>query len=191
MFCINCGEKLVEGAKFCSNCGTNLTAILGQGQEKEVLTEVVSTVQMDSQNGRMIAVTSDKPAKRDTDFIARSCRCVKIDDLYCEIGNPTILQSSRKYQKAKDSFNIPDNEDIFLIYDDTVLGSCAKGFALCTSGCYYSGDMNRKGYIPWERFASINISTCFGGIVIDQEVFTPNYRRAMMTILESIQDYLR
>lgn len=29
MFCMNCGEKLVEGAKFCSNCGTNLSKMVG------------------------------------------------------------------------------------------------------------------------------------------------------------------
>lgn len=29
MFCYNCGQKVMEGAKFCSNCGSSLSAIVG------------------------------------------------------------------------------------------------------------------------------------------------------------------
>lgn len=32
MFCFNCGEKVMDGAKFCPNCGTNLMAEAGGGQ---------------------------------------------------------------------------------------------------------------------------------------------------------------
>lgn len=43
MFCYNCGQKIMEGAKFCSNCGSNLSAIAGsqpdesEGVNKDVL----------------------------------------------------------------------------------------------------------------------------------------------------------
>ena len=35
MFCQNCGERLVDGVKYCPNCGAQIN--------KEVVTEVVST----------------------------------------------------------------------------------------------------------------------------------------------------
>ena len=36
MFCYNCGQKIMEGAKFCSNCGSNLSVIAGsQSDESE------------------------------------------------------------------------------------------------------------------------------------------------------------
>ena len=32
MFCFNCGQKVIDGARFCSACGTDLTAIIDNGK---------------------------------------------------------------------------------------------------------------------------------------------------------------
>lgn len=133
---------------------------------------------------------NNQTSNRDTDFIVRSCNSLKISDAYCEVGNPKILQSSKRYQKAKLYFNIPDNEDIFFIYDNTVLGSCKTGFALCTTGFYYCIKQNR--YIPWEEFVFVNISKCFCGIKIGEEEFTMGGEaNKLITILKSIQEYFQ
>lgn len=329
MFCINCGGKLVEGAKFCSNCGTGIVAIPEQEQEKIVFPETIPVVAKSTQDLRVMELIlenviedafsslfhirgefgkqvfiaekdkiiheedirehflsgsldekllmvfeyqknigfvitnqriiwdyerglneifltniknvtigksglatimrltssnnevypkiyltgiskeeefvfrfrkmidtihkklcNDKITKNDTDFIVRSCKDIKIDNMYCEVGNPTIQPSSKRYQKAKLYFNIPDHEDIYFIYDNTVLGSCKTGFALCTSGYYYC--VSQKGYIPWEEFVSVSISKCFGGIQVGREEFTTSGEgKKLIMILKSIQEYLR
>lgn len=131
-------------------------------------------------------------AGKETDFIVRACEGIVLDSMYCETGNPTIPQSSKKYQKAKLYFNIPDSEEIFFIYDNTVLGSCKTGFALCTSGYYYH--VSKRGYIPWDKFASIDISKNFGGLKIGDEKFnlsSGDEGNKLMMILDSIQQDLR
>lgn len=43
-----------------------------------------------------------------------------------EIGPSLNISDSRKYKKAKANFDIPDGEDVYIIYDSTVFGSCKK-----------------------------------------------------------------
>lgn len=128
--------------------------------------------------------------QKNMDFIVSSYQGMKLDDLFFEVGNPIRIQSSKKYEKAQLYFNIPSDEEIFFIYDDTVMGSCKKGFALCSSGYYYC--TNRSGYIPWEQFAEIDISKCFAGIKIGREEFTPQSGdcKKLITILKNIQENL-
>lgn len=321
MFCMNCGEKLIEGAKFCPSCGTNIADIMGQGKEKIVLpktTQDIKKILIPNKESvedifssifhikgefgqRVFIIGRDKTTfedeikehflsgnvsekllmifryeknigfvvtnqrivwdyerglseialenikvveigksglanimkltsydneiypkiyltgmnkeydfvikfrkfifaiqnktetmKENTDFIVRSCEGIKFDSLYCEMGSPTIPSTSKKYQKAKLYFKIPDNEDVFFIYDSTVLGSCKTGLAICTSGYYYS--LNKNGYIPWKEFVSVDISKCFGGIRIGKEEFTTSTSteaKKIMMILKGIQEYLR
>lgn len=46
MFCSNCGKELVDGAKFCAHCGTQLGATLKPNEEVITTTET-SIVQSD------------------------------------------------------------------------------------------------------------------------------------------------
>ncbi len=126
----------------------------------------------------------------ETDFIIQICNRDKINSTYCEVGHPVILASSKKYSDAKVNFQIPDKEDIFLIYDSTVFGGCRKGFAICTTGIYYCE--NKKGYIDWEQFRSVDISLGFSGLKIANELFVVSGSgKQLLMILKSIQEYLR
>lgn len=127
----------------------------------------------------------------DTDFIVRACNCVNMNPTYCEIGSPVIGAASKKYADAKANFRIPDDEDIFLIYDATILGGCRKGFAICTMGIYYY--QSRLGFWDWEEFKSLNIShSAFTGLLIGKESFNASGAdgKNLLMILKTIQEYL-
>ncbi len=129
--------------------------------------------------------------ENDTDFIIRACRCVNMNPAYCEVGNPIAAASSKKYADAKTNFRIPDDEDVFLIYDATILGGCRKGFAICTTGIYYY--QSRLGFWDWEQFKSVNVShSAFTGLLIGNESFTASGGdgKNLVMILKTIQEYL-
>lgn len=127
----------------------------------------------------------------DTNFIVRACGCVNMNSAYCEIGNPIMPVSSKKYADAKVNFRIPDDEDVFLIYDATILGGCRKGFAICTTGIYYY--QSRLGFVSWKEFKSTNVShSAFTGLLIGNESFNAGGGdgKNLLMILKTIQEYL-
>lgn len=129
--------------------------------------------------------------ENDTDFIIQACHCVNMNLTYCEMGEPIMAASSKKYADAKVNFRIPDDEDIFLIYDATILGGCRKGFAICTAGIYYC--QSRVGFWDWGQFKSINVShSVFTGLLIGNESFTVSGGdgKNLLMILKTIQEYL-
>lgn len=121
--------------------------------------------------------------------IIHSCKANNIDSIYCEYGNPFISSSSRKYKNAKAYYNIPDNEEIFLIYDTTVFGNAKKGFALCTSGFYFCS--KESGYFSWKQFAAVGIAKAgFGEIKVGSQRFEVTDKKKMLEILYDVQAYL-
>lgn len=86
-----------------------------------------------------------------------------VNDAACKLsisverGNP-LTSYSEKYAKAKNCFEIPDFEDIYLIYDATIWGGCSRGFAICASGIYYNEkDDSDAQHIPWGAFKKVVI----------------------------------
>jgi hypothetical protein len=123
------------------------------------------------------------------DILIKACHAVNMDSIYCEAGNPIIDSTSKKYLNARRNFGIPDEEEIFFIYDATVFGSCQKGFAICNSGIYYSGRV--RGYWTWNEFKTLNISGGFFGLKMGSEEFSSGTDgKNLMVILEMIQEYL-
>ncbi|MCH5268338.1 MAG: zinc ribbon domain-containing protein [Lachnospiraceae bacterium] len=127
----------------------------------------------------------------DTDFIVQSCQSTKIDSIYCVVGNPTVSPYEKKYKSAKLYFNIPDREEIFLIYDSTIFGNCKKGFAICTSGIYYC--ISNPGYWSWDQYRMVNISkNIMGEIDIGGVIFsTANDAKSLMIVFQSLQGFLK
>jgi hypothetical protein len=125
------------------------------------------------------------------DMLIKACHTVNIDLIYCEIGNPVVYSTSKKYYNARNNFGIPNEDDIFFIYDATVFGSCQKGFAICDSGIYYCGHI--KGCWTWKEFKKLNITCGFSGLKMGEEVFTTagNDGKKTLDILGTIQEYLR
>ena len=76
-----------------------------------------------------------------------------------------------------------------MIYDETILGSCKKGFALCTTGFYYCQE--RAGCIPWEDFKNIKVSKNFGLTSVGNMDFnTSTDCKKVVMILQSLQALL-
>lgn len=126
------------------------------------------------------------------DCIINACNSVKIDSLYCVVGNPIVSPSVKKYINAKAYFNIPDHEDVYMIYDETILGGCKKGFALCTTGFYYC--KQQSGYIPWNEFKSLRIEKSLGGVIVGSEELdfnTSGDSKQIRMILLGIQELLK
>ena len=59
-------------------------------------------------------------------------------------------------EKARQNFEIPVSEKVYLIYDNTVLHTCKTGFAICDSGLYLRHKQQR--YIPWAEFKTTEIA---------------------------------
>ena len=122
------------------------------------------------------------------DFLSRTCNSVKIDSIYCEVGQPVISVFSKKYGKAQFYFEIPEEDSVFLILDATAFGSCKKGFAICTSGIYCCTGKGGE-YISWLDFKDCPLGTKGGRIVIGNKEFsTGGNEDKFLKILITIQE---
>ena len=63
--------------------------------------------------------------------------CVKgYSDTRIEIGENLAVGKSKYFAKAKENFNIPEDEEVFFIYDASMFRNCKIGFAVCRTGIY-------------------------------------------------------
>ncbi len=77
------------------------------------------------------------------------------DDLSVKLGTP-IASDIPKYAKAVNRFAIPQDEKIYLIYDETLFGSCKVGFAITSSGLFYR-HKKQAGHCAWAELATLRI----------------------------------
>lgn len=112
-----------------------------------------------------------------------------MDSISCEFGNPVVSSSSQMNKNAKVQFNIPDNEEVFLVYDTTVFGKGKKGFALCTSGFYFY--VKESGYLSWKQFAATGIAKAgFGEIKVGSQRFEVTDKKKILEVLYDVHNYL-
>ena len=77
-----------------------------------------------------------------------------------------------------------------MIYDETIMGGCKKGFALCTTGFYYC--KQQSGYIPWNEFKNLKVRKSMGEIIVGSEEFnTAGDSKQILMILLNIQELLK
>ena len=76
-----------------------------------------------------------------------------IHNSYVETGMPIV--NGELIKKARKNFEIPASEKAYLICDNTVLGTCKTGFAICESGIYSRQKQLR--YISWAEFKTTEI----------------------------------
>ncbi len=79
----------------------------------------------------------------------------KIHSLY--VGNkiPTL-----KLENAIQNFPVPNNEEIFALYDSTVFGSCKLGLAIGENGIYWKNDSyvkSNKNRLSWDEFLDCSL----------------------------------
>ena len=80
-----------------------------------------------------------------------------IDSDYCIVSSP-YLDATQMGQKARNNFEVPISEKLFLICDTTMFQTCKKGFVICSGGLYLRGDADKKlHHYTWERFKTMDI----------------------------------
>ena len=61
----------------------------------------------------------------------------------------------KRMKTVRERFNIPPDEDVWLVYDDTVFGSNREGFAVCKGGLYWRNDWtteSKRTFLRWSEF---------------------------------------
>lgn len=111
------------------------------------------------------------------------------NSVYAEAGNPLNEKNSKKYYKSVVNFAIDAEEDVYFIYDSTVLGSCKQGFAICSSGIYDCDVNNKKFHMPWETFKTISYKKTFLDLKIGNRGFTmaPGDSKPIIKMLDVIK----
>lgn len=78
------------------------------------------------------------------------------DDAYFFTGSS--LKKKRFFKKVQKYFQIPKEDDAYLIYDSSSIATRKLGFALCESGIYYRENRYKKcGKIEWYDFKELKI----------------------------------
>lgn len=160
-----------------------LEEIKGFMMDKKVLANVMYVVTLDGKRSRDVYLTSiddikhfqvvflkffgeifdfyhPKSLKENQELLwydlGAICEQYRFNSPQAENGSPLNERNSKKYNKAFVNFAIDNGEEVYFIYDSTVLGSCKQGFALCSSGLYGCDSDNQKLYIPWKTFKTIS-----------------------------------
>ena len=117
------------------------------------------------------------------------------DDSYefligCDLESP---KGQSKIQAATKYFEIEDDEDVYLVLDTTMFGSCKVGFACCTYGIYMKDDDGDMAFLNWEDYADCELERDGGTITIGGHPFisTPDSAKALYPMLRKLQRELR
>lgn len=99
-------------------------------------------------------------------------------------------KSCDKFDKARKWFEIPDYEDIYLIYDPTTFGACNKGFAICSTGIYLK---EQKDSVPqkmlWNKYKYTKVKySSILGLTIEDISFPGE--KVLKNILLEIQNII-
>lgn len=114
-----------------------------------------------------------------------SSNAIKAGDV--SFGTP--ITGGKRLSRAREYFHIPDEDNVYMIFDATIFGSCKKGFALCSSGFYYCTD--DLGFLSWDDFFEANILFDTNTYVNDIEFVTGTETCRLLTaFLQELQDQL-
>jgi DNA-directed RNA polymerase subunit RPC12/RpoP len=130
--CDYCGTQFLEHQPNCPNCGAQIHA-------------KVSTT--DAKAG---AIGAPKAIRK---------LCEPFDEEDSFYFDDSIDENRMK--TVRERFKIPPDEKIWLLYDDTLLGTNREGFAICESGLYWRNTWttsSKRTYLSWRDFASRSIS---------------------------------
>lgn len=130
--CAYCGTQFLEHKPNCSNCGAALKA-------------------------------DSNPARESSGQKSAFTMIYKVCDQYQD--NPSIYFDDSidptRMKNALSNLNIPENERVIMLYDDTVFNINNKvGFAICEQGIYWKNDWSvdtKRNHLPWLAFAEREI----------------------------------
>lgn len=184
------GDKQMK----CSNCA-GILLMSANGKEKicPYCDSVFIVKENMCESGKQYVANehsnSEETGQHITEIVRGICGKSGFESVYGKAGYS--LGNYSKYKKAQTNFGIGKSEDIYLIFDATILGSCKKGFAICTTGLYYCSDGKDAYVIRWDKFKSVGIRKEGGSIFIGSaEFLTAGDSKELYTILINIQENL-
>ena len=97
--------------------------------------------------------------------------------------------------RFRSCLKIPDNEEIYLAHDDTILKSGKNGFALCGQGIYTRELWGTPQFVSWEEFFNAEIEKNWTLVLPGRRVwvYQTNTKpdKSINTLLPDLQAYLR
>ena len=127
-------------------------------------------------------------------IVSKLCRAnrswiVVADNLYVSSSMKHSVLHKRRMRKVKKSFDIPDEDDVFVIAD-TALKSYTEGLAVCTSGIYYiENSCKEKGRLTWKEFKTSRIIAAGKNLLLINDLYFYIYfsARDVARVLKTIQ----
>ena len=102
--------------------------------------------------GAPIKVSENKAKKTENKSIREICmKYEATKNLYLD---ETI--DKKRMTTVREQFNIAANEEVIMVYDDTIFGNNKVGFAICSGGLYWKNDWSvdtKRTFLTWEAFA--------------------------------------
>ena len=154
-FCINCGERLVEGARFCHTCGTPVAGVVAENNN-ERKQEYVGKILKCSNCGAVItettvicpdcgmritgrsAVSSVQVFKEQLMSIEATRKKSKFIDIYTQSANPTDTQKLSLIR----SFPIPNTVDDIQEFILLAMANIDTKLSKQTAGSKFSSMLN-------------------------------------------------
>jgi hypothetical protein len=84
--------------------------------------------------------------------------CIKYDGTLKLYLDDSI--SPQRLATARERFNVPADEVVVMLYDDTLFGNNRLGFAICSGGLYWRNDWavpSKRRFLTWPAFAERTI----------------------------------
>jgi len=111
--------------------------------------------------------------------------------LYVSGSMKNSFYHKRKMKKVKKNFEIPEEDDVFVIADTGFITYFySLGFALCTSGFYYIENSHKiKGKMTWKEFKKAKIVAAGKDLLLVNELYfdIPYSSKDVARILKTIQ----
>ena len=133
---------------------------------KDTAAALVDTVHAAGQLGKAAAEAVKKAAKSQPAGGAAAVRmpekwptndqlALSVKEFIGSYDQTVIQQITRGYvNKLRETMDVPLNEEVLLIRDDTLLGSGKNGFVFCTSGIICKPLLEKKTFVSWLSFAT-------------------------------------
>lgn len=147
--------------------------------------------------GAPIRVADKKVTKEDAPQAIREI-CIK----YEEVRNLYLDEAidAKRLKTVRENFGIPANENIIMVYDDTLFGNNKVGFAICAGGLYWKNDWtieSKRNFLAWDEFVkrkitldNLQISLERGDNIGAAGVGDDEARKQMVKMLNEIKDLL-
>lgn len=107
--------------------------------------------------GAPIKLSESKPRKGEPKSIREVC--IKYEGTKNLYLDETI--DAKRTATVREQFGIAANEEIIMVYDDTIFGNNKVGFAICAGGLYWKNDWSvdtKRTFLNWETFAEREIT---------------------------------